>query len=264
MKVCIAGATGGVGRELVQAVLDSDDFTLVSAVARKAVGVDVGVALGTQDCGVTVVSDIDEALRSRPDVLIDYTHPDVGMSHAMSAVEHSVPTVIGTTGFTANDFDTLDRAARDAGIGLVTGNMSLTAALLQHFSLQAAEHIPNWTILEYCKASKPDVPSGTARELAELMGEVRAPIYQLGLDEHVGDTTSLGADVAGTRVHAVRTPGIIEAAVEVLFGLPGERLTIRHDAEDSTIFVAGTLLAAQRVSAFTGLVRGLNRLLFNE
>lgn len=262
MKVCIAGATGGVGRELVRAVLDSDDFTLVSAVAREAAGVDVGTAVGVQDCGVSVVSDINEALESQPDVLIDYTHPDVGLLHAMSAVEHSVPTVIGTTGFTARNFDTLDAAARDAGIGLVTGNMSLTAALLQHFSLQAAEHIPNWTILEYCKASKPDVPSGTARELAELMGKVRAPIYQLGLHDHVGDTTSLGADVAGSRVHAIRTPGINEAAVEVLFGLPGERLTIRHDAEDPTIFVAGTLLAAQRVSAITGLVRGLNRLLF--
>lgn len=101
-------------------------------------------------------------------------------------------------------------------------------------------------------------------ELAELMGKVRTPIYQLGLDEHLGDTTSLGAYVAGSRIHAIRTPEISEAAVEVLFGLPGERLTIRHAAEDSTIFVGGTLLAAQRVSGITGLVRGLNRLLLNE
>ena len=264
MRVCIAGATGGVGRELAHAVLGSDTFTLTGAVARRSVGMDLGRAIGRADCGVTVVDDIDEALQSDPDVLIDYTHPDVGMHHALASIEHSTPMVIGTTGFTAADFDILDRAAREAGIGLVTGNMSLTAALLQHFALQAAEHIPNWTILEYCKATKPDVPSGTARELAELMGEVRTPVYELGPQDHVGDTKALGADVAGSRVHAVRTPGINEAAVEVLFGLPSERLTIRHDAEDSTIFVGGTLLAAQRVHGFVGLVRGLNNLLFSD
>ena len=93
----------------------------------------------------------------------------------------------------------------------------------------AAEHIPHWTILEYCKQTKPDVPSGTARELAELMGDVRKAPYVLDVSQHVGDTTSLRADVAGSRVHAVRLPGITEAAVEVLFGFPGERLSIRHE-----------------------------------
>jgi 4-hydroxy-tetrahydrodipicolinate reductase len=136
--------------------------------------------------------------------------------------------------------------------------------MLQHFSLIAAEHIPHWTILEYCKPMKSGVPSGTARELAELMGDVRRPEYVLGLDEHVGDTTSLGANVNGSRVHAVRLPGITEAAVEVVFGLPGERLTLRHDAEDMSIFVGGSLLAAQKVGDFTGLVRGLNTLLFGQ
>ncbi len=264
MRVCIGGATGGVGRCLVRAVLASDEFTLDGAVARAAAGQDIGEAIGDEPCGVIVNGDIDEALAHKPDVLIDYTHPDVRMKHVMAAISHSVPVVIGTTGFTGEEFDRLDAAARDAGIGLATGNFALTAALLQRFALMAAEHIPHWTVLEYCKASKPDVPSGTARELAELMGEVRRPEHELSPEQHVGDIASLGADVAGTRVHAVRLPGQT-ASVEVLFGMPGERLGLRHEmGDDDSVFVDGSLLAARKVQHFTGLVRGLDRLLFDD
>ncbi len=264
MRVCIVGATGGVGQWLVRAVLDSKEFTLTGAVARTAAGQDIGVAIGDDACGIIVTDDLGEALEARPDVMIDYTHPSVRMDHVTAAITHSIPVVIGTTGFTAAELDELDQAARTAGVGLVTGNMSLTAALLQHFCLIAAEHVPHWTILEYCKPTKPDVPSGTARELAELMGNVRQPQHILDTSQHVGDTASLGADVAGSRVHAIRLPGITDAAVEVLFGLPGERLSIRHDSEHPSIFVGGTLLAAQRVHSITGLVRGLDTVLFER
>lgn len=264
MRVCIGGATGGVGRCLVRAVLASHEFALDGAVARKAAGEDAGEAIGEAPCGVAISGDIEDALARKPDVLIDYTHPDVRMKHVMAAVSQAIPVVIGTTGFTADEFDQLDAAARDAGVGLATGNFALTAALLQRFALMAAEHIPHWTVLEYCKASKPDVPSGTARELAELMGEVRAPEHELSPDQHVGDVASLGADVAGTRVHAIRLPGQT-ASVEVLFGMPGERLRLRHEmGEDDGIFVDGSLLAARKVQDFTGLVRGLDRLLFDD
>ena len=264
MRVCIGGATGGVGCCLVRAVLASDEFTLDGAVARKAAGADVGEAIGEAPCGIMVTGDIDEALARKPDVLIDYTHPDARMKHVMAAVSHAIPVVIGTTGFTAEEFDQLDTAARAAGVGLATGNFALTAALLQRFALMAAEHIPHWTVLEFGKASKPDVPSGTARELAELMGEIRRPEHELSPEQHIGDIASLGADVAGTRVHAVRLPGQT-ASAEVLFGMPGERLSLRYEmGEDDSIFVNGSLLAARKVQNITGLVRGLDRLLFDD
>ncbi|MEM9654217.1 MAG: 4-hydroxy-tetrahydrodipicolinate reductase [Actinomycetota bacterium] len=262
--VCIVGATGGVGRWLVRSVLESGEFWLAGAVARGSVGEDAGSAIGDDPCGTVVLGTIEEALERNPDVVVDYTHPSVGMRHVRAAIDRSIPVLIGTTGFSAAEFDELDEAARRSGVGLVTGNMSLTAALLQHLALITAAHIPHWTIVEYCKALKPDVPSGTARELAELMGKVRQPEYSLTVDQHFGDTRSLGADVAGSRVHAIRSPGISEAAVEVLFGLPGERLSLRHDCEDPRVFVAGSLLAAQRVSGFSGLVRGLDKLLLRR
>ena len=263
MKICISGATGGVGRCLVRGVLAAADLELHGAVARKAAGEDIGSAIGEAACGVAVTASLEEALDAGPDVLIDYTHPDVRMRHVMAAVSRRIPVVIGTTGFTADEFDELDRAAREAGVGLATGNFALTAALLQRFALMAAEHIPHWDVIEYCKAEKPDIPSGTARELAELMGDVRRPDYALSADEHIGPAEALGADIAGSRVHAVRLPGY-SAAVEVLFGLPGERLSLRHDmGEDDAIFVEGSLLAARKLPSITGLVRGLDRLLFD-
>jgi 4-hydroxy-tetrahydrodipicolinate reductase len=75
---------------------------------------------------------------------------------------------------------------------------------------------------------------------------------------------SRGATVAGTQVHSVRLPGIV-LAFETIFGLPNERLTIRHDAgKGAEPYVNGTLLAVRRVMQVTGLVRGLDRLLFES
>lgn len=263
LKVCIAGATGGVGQCLVRAVLDSGEFELVGATSRRASGQDIGSVVVDTACGITAAGSLQEALASGPDVLIDYTHPDVCMRHALCAIESRIPMVIGTTGFTADQFDELDRKAREAGIGLATGNFSITAALVQHFALIAARHVPHWTITDYCKPDKPDVPSGTARELAELMGEVARPEYLLEEEECIGYGSALGADIDGTRVHSVRLPGYV-AGVEVRFGLSGERLTLQHEmGERNEIFVEGSLLAARRVTSHVGLVRGLDKLLFN-
>lgn len=262
LKVCIAGATGGVGRCLIQALLASDAFTLTGATSRQAAGHDIGTRIDGRACGVTASATLAEALEVRPDVIIAYTHPDLRMHEARCAIAAGIPMVIGTTGFSGAEFEQLDGAARDAGIGLATGNFSLTAALLQHFALSAAQHLAHWTVTDFCKPEKPDVPSGTARELAELMGAVRRPDYALDAADHVGPRAALGADIDGTRVHSVRLPGYT-AGVEVRFGRAGERLTLAHEmGGDNSIFVTGSLLAARAVQSRIGLVRGLDKLLF--
>ena len=158
-----------------------------SAVARAAAGLDAGSAIGVEPCGVTVVTSIDAALDDgSTDVLIDYTHPSQRKLHVEAAVRRGIPVVIGTTGFTADEFEALDRYAAAEGVALATGNMSLTAAALQHFALQAAAiaQLQHWSIREVCKPDKPDVPSGTASELAELMAEV-APGWATTIESDV-------------------------------------------------------------------------------
>lgn len=263
VRICIAGATGWVGRSLVDAVLAADDLALSGAVARKAAGQDVGAALGREPVGVAVSASVADALAQPTDVLIDYTHPTAVKANILAAVERGVAAIVGTSGLSAADYDEIDRAARAGGVGvLASGNFSLTAALLQHFALIAAAHVPEWEILDFSKSTKPDVPSGTAQELAERLGQVGRPPLGVPLDAIVGPKEARGADVGGSRVHSIRLPSYV-LSCEVVFGMAGERLSLRHDAGGSAEpYVAGTLLAARRVGELDGLVRGLDTLLF--
>jgi 4-hydroxy-tetrahydrodipicolinate reductase len=261
LKVCIAGATGWTGRAIAQGVRDAPDLEAVSAVSRSAAGQDLGEALGDGTWGVPVYAGVDEALDG-VDVMIDYTSPTAVKGNALAAIDAGVAVVIGTSGLTADDFGEIDAAARERSVGVVSsGNFSLTAAMAQAAALLAARHLPQWEVIDYASAGKPDVPSGTARELAERLSEVRRPAIGRPVDEILGPREARGADVAGTRVHSVRLPSFV-VSTEVVFGLPDERLTIRHDAGSSAEpYVAGTLIAARTAPGRAGLVRGLDTLL---
>ncbi len=182
--------------------------------------------------------------------------------NTLHAIEAGVPVVIGPSGLTAADFDEIDAAARSASVGVVAaGNFSLTAAMCQAAALLAARHLRQWEVIDYASSTKPDVPSGTARELAERLSAVRKPELGHPIEELHGPQEARGADVDGTQVHSLRLPSFV-VSTEVVFGLPDERLTIRHDAGGTPEpYVAGTLLAARRVAELTGLTRGLDTLL---
>jgi 4-hydroxy-tetrahydrodipicolinate reductase len=261
LTICIAGATGWAGRALVRGVLDAPDLTLGSAVSRSAAGRDLGDALGGKAIGVPVHASVGEALDG-VDVVIDYTSATAVKPNALAAIEGGVAVVIGTSGLTAADFEDIDAAARERSVGVVaSGNFSLTAAMCQAAALLAARHLPQWEVIDYAGAAKPDVPSGTARELAERLGDVRRPEPGFPIEDLHGPREARGAAVAGTRVHSVRLPSFV-VSTEVVFGLPDERLTIRHDAGGTPEpYVAGTLLAVRKAPGLVGLTRGLDTLL---
>ena len=263
IRICMAGATGWTGAALSEAIPDDDELTLVSAVARDAAGRDIGEVLGRGPAGVAISGDLASALKTPCDVLIDYTHPSAAKAHVMTAIDAGVAVVLGTAGLNAADFEDIDREAKAAGVGvLAAGNFSLTAALLQHFALFAARHIEHFEVIDYAGASNPNAPTGTAGELSERLGSVRRPKLDVPLDEMIGPKEIRGADIAGVRTHSIRMPSFT-ASVEVVFGIPGARLSLRHDAgESAQPYVDGTLLAARRVGAVKGLMRGLDSLLF--
>ncbi|MBW3593050.1 MAG: 4-hydroxy-tetrahydrodipicolinate reductase [Actinobacteria bacterium] len=261
MSLCIAGATGWTGRALVPAVLEAPDLELVSAVSRSAAGRDVGDALGGAAIGVPVHAAVQDALDG-VDVLVDYTSPTAVKANALAAIEAGVAVVIGSSGLARADFDDIDAAARRRSVGVIaSGNFSLTAAMCQAAALLAARHLPHWEIIDYASATKPDVPSGTARELAERLGDVRPPEPGYPIEELHGPQEARGATVAGVQVHSVRLPSFV-VSTEVVFALPDERLTIRADAGTTAEpYVGGTLLAVRKVREVVGLVRGLDTLL---
>ena len=267
-RIILAGSTGWVGRALVAAVAASPDLALVGAVARGAAGQDAGEAAGGRSLGLKVAGKLADALSVPCDVVIDYTKPDVVKHHALAALAHGCHVVIGTSGLSGDDYAKIDTAAREKGRGVVAaGNFSLTATLMRRFALEAARLVPDVEIIDYASARKADTPSGTARELAEMLGEVRHAATSKPVGELSGVRETRGGAIGQptpVQVHSLRIPSYV-LSCEAVFGADNERLTIRHDAGSSpTPYVAGTLLAARRVGSFVGLRRGLDAVLVGE
>jgi 4-hydroxy-tetrahydrodipicolinate reductase len=248
IRVCVAGVTGWTGSAVADAVSAADDLELVAGVSRS---------------DPDSYSSVGEALdAAEADVLVDYTHAAAVKANVLAAVERGVNVVVGSSGLSAADYEEIDARARARGVGVIAaGNFSLTAALLLRAAVEAARQLEAWEVIDFASATKPDAPSGTARELAERLAEVRRPAAPVPAAEVLGSPEARGADVAGSRVHSVRLPGFV-VSTEVVFAAPGERLAIRHDAGDTPApYVAGTLLAVRSVMGQVGLTRGLDRLL---
>ena len=265
IRVCVAGATGWAGSAVVKAILQSSEFELSGAIARRTAGEDIGTVLGPSATGIRVVPKLEDALTGPSDVLLDYTKPDSVKARTIEALRGGLRVVIGTSGLTAGDYEEIGREAAELKLGVIAvGNFSITAALAKHFALFAARHLPSWELMDYAHADKPDAPSGTVRELAEELATVGRNQLGLPIEEVQGDKQARGASIAGTQVHSIRLPGYV-ISFETIFGLPDERLTIRHDAGSGAgPYVSGTLLATREVMHISGLVRGLDRLLFRE
>lgn len=264
IRICVAGATGWTGSAVARGVIAAEDMTLTAAVARKAAGREIGEILELeQPAGVEISASVAEALAGDVDVLIDYTAAGAVKQHALSAIERGIAVVIGTSGLTAEDYAEINQRAQDNNVGVVGGgNFSLTATMMQHLALIAAEHIPQFEVLDYAWADKEDVPSGTARELAEKLGDVQKPERGRPLERLFGPKEARGADINGVQVHSIRMSGFT-LRCEAAFGMAGERLTIAHEAGQSAApYVTGTLLAARAAIGAKGLVRGLDELLF--
>ena len=265
IRVVVAGSGGWVGKALVPAVAAAKDLVLAAALSPRSAGQDAGTAAGIAPLGVTVAASLAEALDTPSDVVIDYTRPDVVKSHVLTAIEAGRRVVVGTSGLGAADYLEIENLALKHRVGVVAaGNFSITATLLKRFALVAARYVPDVEIVDYAGAGKLDAPSGTARELAETLAAIRGASTARPVDDVAGIPATRGAAVgggAGVQVHAVRLPSYV-LSCEALFGLPDERLTIRHDAGSSALpYVAGTLLAVRRVMDIAGLVRGLDTLI---
>lgn len=263
LRVIVAGATGWTGSAVLKGVLSAGDMTLVGAVSRSAAGRDAGEAVGVAPAGVAVSATLAEALSRGPcDVVVDYTKPHVVKGHALEAIAAGVAVVVGTSGLTADDYAEIDAAARARGVAVfASGNYSITATLMGKFALMAARYVPDVEVIDYAPAGKADTPSGTGRELGERLSAVRGPSSAKPVSELTGTRETRGGTIGAVQVHSVRMPGYI-LSCEALFGMPDERLVIRHDAGSSAApYVAGTLLAIRRVREVPGLRRGLDQLL---
>ncbi len=262
LEVCLAGATGWAGSELAKGIGAAADLSLVAAVSRTHAGKRLSEVLADDRVPVELSASAAEALARPCDVFVEYTKPASAKANILLALDRGTHVVVGTSGLTDDDYAEIDAAARAQGLGvLACGNFALTAVLLQKFALTAAKYLPNWEIIDYGGGAKADVPSGTVRELATRLSEVRRPDVTIAPDRTIGPPESRGATVAGTQVHSVRLPGHV-LGVDVVFGLPDQTLTLRHQAGSSAVpYVDGALLAIRKVPALVGVHRGLDKVL---
>ena len=262
LNVCIAGATGWVGKPLCLAVSGADDLNLVGAVSRTHKGRALKDALGDSGLDLTVSGSVAEALDTPTDVLVDYTKADVVKANVMTAIRRGVHVVIGSSGLTDEDFIEINQAALEHEVGVIAaGNFAITAVLLQRFACEAAKYLSHWEIIDYASDAKQDAPSGTARELAFRLSEIRKPDVTHPVEETIGERASRGTTLRGSQIHSVRLPGYV-IGVEAIFGAKDERLTIRHDAgSGAEPYIQGSLLAIRRAPNHVGLIRGLDKLM---
>lgn len=262
IRICISGVTGWVGKELAGAITGSTDLVVVSAVSRKHSGENLGKTLNLSGSNVIISGSVKEAIESHPDVMIDYTSPDVVKKNVLTAIENGVHVVVGTSGLTDQDYEEIDALARNKKVGVIAaGNFAVSAALMLHFATIAARFMPGWEILDFASDTKVDSPSGTANELAYRLSSVKKQVLSVPLEKMHGPRESRGLALNGTQVHSLRLPGYVIGA-DVVFGGEAEKLTLRFEAgNEARTYVEGTLLAARKVSGFVGLIRGLDNLL---
>ncbi|MGO4249237.1 4-hydroxy-tetrahydrodipicolinate reductase [Paenarthrobacter sp. RAF54_2] len=241
LAVAVLGAHGRMGIEAVKAVEAADDMKLVAALGR-------GDSLQTLlDTGAKYV--------------VDLTVPDTTEANVRFAVEHGIHAVVGTTGWDGQrlgSLRTLLEQKPETGV-LIAPNFALGSVLASAFAAKASQYFESVEIIELHHPNKVDAPSGTAVRTAQLIAQAR---QEAGVPASPDATeTSLdgarGCDVEGVRVHSVRLRGLV-AHQEVLFGGPGEQLTLRHDSFDRASFMPGVLLGLRKVADHPGLTVGLD------
>jgi 4-hydroxy-tetrahydrodipicolinate reductase len=262
INVCLAGATGWAGSELARGIAGTDDLAVVAAVSRKHAGRMLGDVLHEPRLTGAVYGSAAEALATPCDVFVEYTRPDAAKRNVVAALERGAHVVVGTSGLADDDYVEIDAIARSQRRGvLACGNFALTVVLLQKFAEAAARLIPQWEIIDYAHDDKVDAPSGTVRELAARLAKIRHPEPTVALDRTVGPREARGATLAGSQVHSLRLPGFVISA-EIIFGMPDQKLTIRHDSGSSARpYVDGALLAIRNVATLVGVHRGLDAVL---
>lgn len=256
IKIGVVGALGKMGKEVVKAILEAEDTTLVMAV--DVVG--EGTVIAND---VKIESDLKQAIQTKkPDVIIDFTQPATIFEHVSLYMNEKVKSVIGTTGLSETQINELKELSKENNTGcLIAPNFSTGAVLMMMFAKQAAKYFNNAEIIELHHNQKKDAPSGTAVKTAQLMAESN-PDFTLG---NCPETELIKGSRGGTadaniHIHSVRMPGYI-ASQEVIFGASGQIFKIKHDTMERSCYMAGVLLATRHVYANNDFIYGLDNIM---
>ena len=241
IRVGVLGSNGRMGATVCQAIAASSDCELVAE--------------------LDIANDLAELVSKKVQVVVDFTTPDVVMANLEFLAKNNIHAVVGTTGFDAARLGKVAELFKQSEANVIIApNFGLAAVLMMQFAQLAAPYFESAEVIELHHPRKADAPSGTAKRTAELIAQARTglpPMPDASTDVVNG---ARGANISGIPVHSVRLQGLV-AHQEVLFGGPGESLSIRHDSYDRESFMPGVLLAIRKVSEIPGLTFGLEELI---
>jgi 4-hydroxy-tetrahydrodipicolinate reductase len=241
-----------MGRTVCAAVVADPDLVFAAAVDPNGAGETIE--------GVEVAASLEAFTGATCDVVVDFTVADAARSSLPWLAASGIHAVVGTTGFTAVDFELFEAAfgGVSAPNCVIAPNFAISAVLMMRFAEMAAPFFDTAEIIELHHDRKVDAPSGTAVKTAERMAEAR------GSDFDPDPTTDVvlpgargGTGPGAIKVHSVRMRGMV-AHQEVILGAQGQTLTIRQDSYDRDSFMPGVVLACKKISTVPGLSRSLD------
>ncbi|RYG73594.1 4-hydroxy-tetrahydrodipicolinate reductase [Lentibacillus lipolyticus] len=261
-KIIIAGPRGKMGNEAVHMVHRETSFELVACIDRKNGGKQLENIEGLPALQVPIYENPEACFQEiDADVFIDLTVPGSGFEHTKLALLYGIPPVVGTSGFSDDQIAALKDLSMTHGTGcIIAPNFAVGAVLMMQFAKTAAKYLPDVEIIEKHHDQKLDAPSGTAVKTAAMMQETRESKQQGHPEEKETLEGARGAATDGIHIHSVRLPGLV-AHQEVLFGGPGQGLTIKHDSYNRASFMEGVKLCIQKVTDLDRLVYGLENIL---
>lgn len=235
IAVVLAGATGRTGREVGKAIYREPDLQLVGAIARQHEGQPLGTLWGEPELSLDIVSDI-AAIEAESAVLVDFTEAESAYGRLVEAIGRRWDIVVGTTGFTPQQRETLGYLVEKQQVGAaLIANFSVGAYVLERLAVEAARYFGAVEVIEAHVDRKKDRPSGTAKRMADMLAG------------------ALHRDPDSIPVHSIRLPGMV-AHQTVIFGTSGQVVSLRHDVHDRSAYAAGVIAAIRKIHEMKGRV----------
>ena len=248
INVAVCGSNGKMGKEVVKAVNDDKELSLVAQI----------------DIIDGEYSSIENAVQAQKiDVLVDFTQPKSIYENAQYCLNNGINIVIGTTGLSDEQIANLKSLSEKNKVScLIAPNFSTGAVLMMMFAKQAAKYFDNAEIIELHHNQKKDAPSGTAVKTALMMSEASEKSFVTG---NCPETETIkgargGISYSDIHIHSVRMPGYI-ASQEVLFGSSGQTFKIRHDSMNRECYMPGVLMAVKHVVKQPEFIYGLENIM---
>jgi 4-hydroxy-tetrahydrodipicolinate reductase len=261
-KIALFGICGKMGKSMLQELVLEEDISIVAGFDIKNIGMDIGVLNGRDITGVKVTNSYNDVKDSGPDLIIDFTGPDIVFKNINWAIDNKIDIIVGATGLKKDEIETLSNKSKDFNSKVfIAPNFSIGAVIMILLSKLSAKYFDNCEIIEMHHENKKDAPSGTSVSTAESIAQVlKYNEFRINEGERETVEGSRGAFINGLHIHSVRLPGLL-AHQSVIFGSKGQTLTIKHDSFDRSSFYPGLIMAIRNIDKMPNFTYGLDNLI---